>query len=336
MKESESRKVDINKETLQKRGCINLAFDLDSSYGTKRRNSHKTIADREIPVSELIKEQPMELNYNGLLGRRKTIPSRIKQRSFRKYSDKSRHYNFMYDEVGNTSHGNYQTVTAYVKREGNIRKLTSTAEAHKMTGQDIFLEQEDKMESSYCVHDVDVVDINLETSEIQEERPSNGSAILNENEISGVARVSGINANEIKLQVSTEIMANVIKVPPRKKYLEMSVPFNKSPTVNMHLMTQNKQNAKHKRITQTLGIIILVFLICWLPFCIAWPINTFCDCIDTRFYDFTYWAAYINSTLNPILYFITNRDFRIALAGIMFKLFPRKSRTVGIRMERNS
>ena len=87
------------------------------------------------------------------------------------------------------------------------------------------------------------------------------------------------------------------------------------------LAAQNKQNAKHKRITQTLGTIILAYLICWLPFCLSWPIHAFCGCVNIRFYDFTYWAAYINSTLNPILYFVINRDFREALRRVILKIF---------------
>ena len=89
------------------------------------------------------------------------------------------------------------------------------------------------------------------------------------------------------------------------------------------LAAQNKQNAKHKRITQTLGVIILAYLICWLPFCLSWPIHAFCECVNIRFYDFTYWAAYINSTLNPILYFVINRDFREALRRVTLKIFAK-------------
>ena len=120
------------------------------------------------------------------------------------------------------------------------------------------------------------------------------------------------------------MVSNIIKVPPRKKYLETSVPFKKEQTPNSQLVTQRAQHTQHRRITRTLGIIILVFLICWLPFCIAWPLNTFCECINFDFYDFTYWAAYINSTLNPFLYFGTNRDFRNALNRVMMKYFSKK------------
>ena len=119
------------------------------------------------------------------------------------------------------------------------------------------------------------------------------------------------------------MVTNIIKAPPRKKYLEMSVPFVKEPAPNSQLVTQRAQHTQHRRITRTLGIIILVFLICWLPFCIAWPLNTFCECINVRFYDFTYWAAYINSTLNPFLYFAINRDFRSALKRVMMKYFSK-------------
>ena len=109
--------------------------------------------------------------------------------------------------------------------------------------------------------------------------------------------------------VDGKIIRNVRKGSRESKYQITEV----------QLTVQNKRNAKHKRITQTLGVIILVYLICWLPFCLSWPIQAFCECVNIRFYDFTYWAAYINSTLNPILYFIINRDFREALKRLILK-----------------
>ena len=140
-----------------------------------------------------------------------------------------------------------------------------------------------------------------------------------------IKTISNIQLQDMVHFDAHEMVTNIIKVPPRKKYLEMSVPFKKEQIPNTQLVTQRAQHLRHRRITRTLGIIILVFLICWSPFCIAWPLNTFCDCINVRFYDFTYWAAYINSTLNPFLYFAINRDFRSALKRAMIKCFPKNS-----------
>ena len=69
---------------------------------------------------------------------------------------------------------------------------------------------------------------------------------------------------------------------------------------------------------RTLGVIIVMFLLCWLPFCIMWPIITMHpEAAPLRLYEASYWLAYINSTINPFLYFICNRDFRDALKKLM-------------------
>lgn len=81
-----------------------------------------------------------------------------------------------------------------------------------------------------------------------------------------------------------------------------------------------KKTEQHSRVLRTLGVIILMFLACWLPFCIMWPMVAFCnDCVNPVAYENSYWLAYVNSTINPLLYFVCNRDFRTALKSL-FKM----------------
>ncbi|XP_072051387.1 5-hydroxytryptamine receptor 1B-like [Amphiura filiformis] len=72
----------------------------------------------------------------------------------------------------------------------------------------------------------------------------------------------------------------------------------------------------HKRTTKTLGIIVTVFLICWIPWAVLYPLNGFCRCVPNWMYIACYWAAYLNSTFNPFLYGF-NRDFRKAFKKII-------------------
>ncbi|XP_072051377.1 probable G-protein coupled receptor No18 [Amphiura filiformis] len=72
----------------------------------------------------------------------------------------------------------------------------------------------------------------------------------------------------------------------------------------------------HKRTTKTLGIIVTVFLICWMPWAVLYPLNGFCRCVPNWMYIACYWAAYLNSTFNPFLYGF-NRDFRKAFKKII-------------------
>ncbi|XP_070573859.1 alpha-2Db adrenergic receptor-like [Ptychodera flava] len=72
----------------------------------------------------------------------------------------------------------------------------------------------------------------------------------------------------------------------------------------------------HKRTANTLGMLIVVFLACWLLFVILFPVNAYCDCVPIDLYNASYWLAYINSALNPCLYVFVNQDFRRAFRKI--------------------
>ena len=85
----------------------------------------------------------------------------------------------------------------------------------------------------------------------------------------------------------------------------------------------HRRHQRYLRTFRTLGVVILVFLLCWGPFCVLWPVASFCwDCIPQAVYEYCYWSAYLNSTINPFLYFFSNRDFRVALR----RLFKCKKR----------
>ncbi len=71
--------------------------------------------------------------------------------------------------------------------------------------------------------------------------------------------------------------------------------------------------AKFERATRTMIVVIVVFFICWVPFALAMPINAMCSCIPYRIYEVTWVLAYMNSAINPCIYFIFNSDFRHAL-----------------------
>ncbi|CAF0833821.1 unnamed protein product [Didymodactylos carnosus] len=93
---------------------------------------------------------------------------------------------------------------------------------------------------------------------------------------------------------------------------------------------QKMRLIKQRRVARTLGVLIFVFLVSWLPFTIAWPIQRFCyKCVSNNLLRKTWWLTYANTFINPFLYFFLNKDFRYALRRILRCCF--KQRQNGIK-----
>lgn len=77
--------------------------------------------------------------------------------------------------------------------------------------------------------------------------------------------------------------------------------------------------SKERRAARTLGIIMGVFVVCWLPFFLMYVILPFCStcCPSDKLMNFITWLGYINSTLNPIIYTIFNLDYRRAFKKLL-------------------
>lgn len=81
--------------------------------------------------------------------------------------------------------------------------------------------------------------------------------------------------------------------------------------------------SKERRAARTLGIIMGVFIACWVPFFTVYIVLPFCPtcCPSDQLMELMTWLGYINSALNPIIYTIFNLDYRRAfqkLLGIKF------------------
>ena len=105
-----------------------------------------------------------------------------------------------------------------------------------------------------------------------------------------------------------------------QKYLSPSAQEKENDHGNKaeHKSGLNRQEQQLRGI-RTLGVVIFMFLFCWVPFCAFWPIVAYCPegCIPLRLYVYSYWMPYVNSTINPLLYFLVNKDFRVAFYRLL-------------------
>ncbi|VDN00749.1 unnamed protein product [Thelazia callipaeda] len=100
-----------------------------------------------------------------------------------------------------------------------------------------------------------------------------------------------------------------------------------------NLLSQVSVNDQKARFT--LGVIMGTFLVCWLPFFIVNVVRSFSPgLISEPQFEAVTWLGYANSTANPIIYTILNRDFRITFKKILFDNILGSSRVV-LRLEKS-
>uniref|UniRef100_A0AAY4DH55 G-protein coupled receptors family 1 profile domain-containing protein n=1 Tax=Denticeps clupeoides TaxID=299321 RepID=A0AAY4DH55_9TELE len=80
--------------------------------------------------------------------------------------------------------------------------------------------------------------------------------------------------------------------------------------------------AREKRFTFVLAVVMGVFVLCWFPFFFTYSLQAVCrdSCrIPEPLFKFFFWIGYCNSSLNPVIYTIFNQDFRRAFQKILCK-----------------
>ncbi|XP_004678619.1 PREDICTED: 5-hydroxytryptamine receptor 6 [Condylura cristata] len=78
-----------------------------------------------------------------------------------------------------------------------------------------------------------------------------------------------------------------------------------------------KHSRKALKASLTLGILLGMFFVTWLPFFVANIAQAVCDCVPPGLFDVLTWLGYCNSTMNPIIYPLFMRDFKRALGRFL-------------------
>ena len=99
----------------------------------------------------------------------------------------------------------------------------------------------------------------------------------------------------------------------------------KDTKVSVNAKGHARKFRRETKAAKTLAIIVGAFIICWLPFFTIYLLGAFChDCVSDIVFSVFFWLGYCNSALNPCIYAMFARDFRLA-----FKQLLSCSRTKG-------
>ncbi|XP_041377273.1 melatonin-related receptor-like [Gigantopelta aegis] len=139
-------------------------------------------------------------------------------------------------------------------------------------------------------------------------------------QLSQITVSSGSHEENSKQQRRVSSAAPPVQMAQRRR---MTVTMNTQSDDNSHIQFERRQARRRNEefvLSAALLLVIFVFIICWLPFCIAMFITVFSPNEVAREADmFALLLGYINSCCNPVIYGFLNKRFN---AG--YKMFFRK------------
>ena len=122
--------------------------------------------------------------------------------------------------------------------------------------------------------------------------------------------------------VIDDASTGVEKLTPRRSIVEKLTP-------RRSIIRGGGGVSEHKAAI-TLGVIMGVFLLCWLPFFTINVVTAFCGgCVPPIIFSAFTWLGYLNSTMNPVIYSVFNRQFRDAFKRVLH-LRRRNSSITGV------
>lgn len=103
-------------------------------------------------------------------------------------------------------------------------------------------------------------------------------------------------------------------------------PEQKNPGGRQQMNKTKVALMREKRFTFVLAVVMGVFVLCWFPFFFTYTLHAICrdSCyIPGALFNLFFWIGYCNSSVNPIIYTIFNRDFRKSFKKIICRTSKR-------------
>lgn len=121
-----------------------------------------------------------------------------------------------------------------------------------------------------------------------------------------------------KLSTSSSLSDSPVEEEARPKFI---------PRVSKrNIRFQARRFRVETKAAKTVGIIVGLFILCWLPFFVCYLIRGFCgDCVHPLLFSIIFWLGYCNSAVNPCVYALCSRDFRFAFSNIVCRCVCRRA-----------
>ncbi|KAI6201350.1 G-PROTEIN-RECEP-F1-2 domain-containing protein [Aphelenchoides besseyi] len=94
---------------------------------------------------------------------------------------------------------------------------------------------------------------------------------------------------------------------------------------------------RERKALKTIGIVVLGFIICWMPFFVIYLIEVFMSHLSSTYSfrvlnEFFLWLGYSNSLINPVIYVMYNGDFRRCFRDLLgFGCIQHHRRTMSVK-----